>query len=125
MDPNTAPKVPLVDPLPVSQQSPYSCPFCKRAIPENSTFCPYCGKVIHERISIGRIIWIYIICLFAPPFGLVYFFKYIGKKDKALRKVAIVSLVLTVISIIITGWWGIGLYNAAQQQVMQYQKLGL
>lgn len=102
---------------------PIICPKCHSVIPPGSKFCPQCGNPIvdpNQAISVGRQIWIYAICLLAPPFGIIYTFKFVGKANPQVRRVGWIALILTILATIITVWSAIGLYNSLQQGLQSY-----
>jgi hypothetical protein len=114
-----------ISPLPdISPSTPKLCPYCHQVITVSDIFCPHCGKELIENMSKGKQIWIYCISFLAPPLGLVYFFRYMKKDNLLLRRVGIIALVLTVLSVLLTIWWGVGFYNSLQQQLKNYQSLG-
>lgn len=100
------------------------CPHCHQVVSQADIFCPHCGKELIEKISLAKQIWIYFVSIAGPPLGIIYFFKYIGNANPTMRKIGIIALVLTIISSIITLWWGIGLYHSFQQQMQQFQGVG-
>lgn len=95
------------------------CSKCKNPIAETDNFCPHCGTQVVRSISIGRQIWIYLISILFPPFGLGWTFKYMKSQHKQVRWVGIIAGILTVISAIVTTWWTIGIFQSANQQLQQ------
>lgn len=81
-----------------------SCLFCGRSIPNDASFCPFCGKMIGSKLStsLSKQILIYSISFFLPPFGLSYAWKYLKQPDKKSRNIGLISIALTIISIIIS-----------------------
>ena len=103
---------------------PTTCPKCKSFIPVGSKFCPQCGNPLvdtsNQPLSAGRQIWIYTVSLLAPPFGLIYTFKYVGKENQQLRNIGIFALILTAVSLAFTVWSAIGTYNYMQHMIQTY-----
>lgn len=109
------------------------CKYCGSEIPENSYFCPVCGKKLkekEEKITLLRELFIYILCFIFMPFGMYWFFKYFRNPDGAKKRVAYVSLIITLIAIIATFWVTYnyiqsikGYMNTSQYQ--QFSELGL
>ena len=81
------------------------CRYCQKEIPEDSYFCPVCGKKLREKeekISLIKEIFIYIICFIFVPFGMHWFFKYVRSADGTKKRVAFMSLVITLIAVATT-----------------------
>lgn len=109
----------------IQPETPFTCQYCGSVVGPDSNFCPVCGKLLKEQpLGVGRQIYIYAVSFFLPPLGLIWTFRYL-KKDEKFRKVGLIAAVLTVISIILTIWFFIGFMNSVQQQLNQYQNLGL
>ncbi|SRR5258706_5045817 len=106
----------------LSSASPQSmiCPACKRTASVLDNFCPNCGKKLPKidiHISIAKQIYIYLIALIAPPFGIIYTFRYARNPHAQVRLVGWVALILTFISCAITIWYTVGLVNTVQQDI--------
>ncbi len=104
--------------------NPIICPKCKSIVPSGSKFCPQCGNplvdISNQSLSLGKQIGIYSVCLLAPPFGLIYTFKYAGKANPQLRNIGIAALILTGFSIAFTAWSAIGTYHYMQNLLQTY-----
>ena len=108
------------------------CPTCHFAVAESYYFCPNCGKKLKEvppETTITKQITLYLISFFLPPFGLMPGIKYLRQSDEKSRKIGMISLVLTALSIIITVWYTVkltqGITSQLNGQMNQYQGLGL
>jgi len=55
-------------------------------------------------ITVGKQIIIYLVSFFLPPFGLGWGFKYIRFHDEKVKKVGLIAIILTIVSIILTIW---------------------
>lgn len=91
------------------------CPFCHSPIQPDWFFCPQCGKVLQEKpihISVGKQILMYLVCFFLAPFGLVWGIKYIRNKDRKVKLVGLVCIILTVVAIGVT----IGTYSVVMNK---------
>lgn len=120
-----------------SQGSTQLCPQCQSIVLPNENFCPKCGfQLVHtgsaqnlQILSVGKQIWIYFVSIVLPPLGLIWTFKYLRSNSPQLRRIAFIAAGLTVISIIITLWISVGLFNSVNQQVQTqlngYQNLGI
>lgn len=98
------------------------CPKCGNTIFPTDEFCAHCGLKLSftkETFSTGKIIWIIFVSLVLPPFGLVWTFKYFRSKNQSEKKIAIMSLILTIVSVILNLWIGVGIFSAVNQQVNQ------
>lgn len=81
-----------------------ACPSCEAEIQPSWYFCPNCGKQLKEApivISIPKQILIYFVSFFFSPLGLGWGLKYIRYKDRRVKIVGIISIVLTIIAIIL------------------------
>ena len=68
-------------------------------------FCPACGKKLKRSdlsTGIQKQIGVYLLSFFLPPFGLFPAIKYLRQADSKSKKIGVIALVLTVISILIT-----------------------
>ncbi len=84
------------------------CPSCKSSISPASLFCPNCGEQLKNKPAETRLskqIIAYLVSIFIPPFGLWYTYKYFKAGDAKSRKVAIVTIILTIMSILSTLWF--------------------
>ncbi len=104
------------------------CPHCQAIAIPGSKFCASCGTPLPTEpisISLGKQIWIYSVSIFAPPFGLIWFFKYFRSGTPQIKRIGIIALVLTVLSIILTVWTTMAFLSALQQQYSNYTNVGL
>lgn len=100
------------------QSGQVTCPHCKAIVDPVDNFCPNCGKPIEKElksIGVGKQIYIYVVAILAPPFGLVWTFKYLKQKSSQVQIVGMVAGILTVVSLIATIWLMIGAYHQIQQ----------
>src|SRR5690242_1238846 len=70
------------------------CPSCKQTASISNNFCPNCGKKlpkIEVHIGIAKQMYIYLISLIAPPFGIIYTFKYFKNPHGQVRWVGWVA----------------------------------
>ena len=81
------------------------CPTCHSPTQPEWYFCPQCGKVLQEKpihITVGKQILMYLVSFFLAPLGLVWGIKYVRNKDRKVKVVGLVSIVLTVLALSIT-----------------------
>lgn len=107
------------------------CKFCGQAVLSNYYFCPYCGKkLIEPPITAAREIGVYLLSFFLPPLGLWPGIKYLLQKSERAKRVGVIAIMLTIISIVITVWITMGLMGTvtqslnAQMNQSQLQNLG-
>jgi len=82
-----------------------TCPHCNNPILPIDIFCPACGKKLKRSdlsTGIQKQIGVYLLSFFLPPFGLFPAIKYLRQADSKSKKIGVIALVLTVISILIT-----------------------
>lgn len=94
------------------------CLSCGKEVSLIDNFCPSCGvKLEHgiEHIGWGRQMYIYTISLLAPPFGLVWTFRYLKQKNPQVQWVGIIAGILTVISLGLSIWAIFGFIQTSQQ----------
>jgi len=108
-----------------------TCPYCQGSISSADYFCPSCGKKLKEKplaTTFGKQLMIYLISVFLPPLGILPAIKYLRQPDAKSKKIGLVTLVLTIISVIVTTWLTIGLVNSLSKgmsdQLNLYQNLG-
>lgn len=91
------------------------CPYCKKTISTSDYFCPACGKKLKDKpfsTSIAKQLLIYLISFFLPPLGLWPAISYLKQQDETAKKIGVVAIFLTIISIVITIWLFISVMNA-------------
>ena len=96
------------------------CKECGHEISDEALVCPNCGKPQRDKpplVSLSRQVVVYFVSLFLPPFGLWYVWKYLKQKDGKFKKIGIVALILTIISIIITIWFTGKLVDSINQEL--------
>ena len=104
------------------------CPVCGTAVTSLENFCPHCGTKLQKvdmPLGFGRKLYIYTIAVVGPPFGLIWFFKYFRSPNADIKRVAYISLILTVLSIIITLWATISFFQGLQGTYNTYTNLGI
>jgi hypothetical protein len=109
-----------------------SCPYCSYPIIEAFYFCPNCGKSLKPQpISVFKQIGIYLISILLPPLGLWPGIKYLRQKNKKAKIIGLIAIILTLVSVGLTIWFSIGLFNqitqsfAGQTNLNQFNELGL
>lgn len=94
------------------------CEECGYEMSDEALACPSCGKPQKNKslsTSLSRQITVYSVSLFLPPFGLWYVYKYLKHKDSEFKKIGIIALILTIISVIGTIWLTRGFMNSVNQ----------
>lgn len=103
------------------------CFSCGVTVFPTDKFCPNCGIALatEQSFSLSKQVWIYFVSIFLPPFGFIWTVKYIRSPNQKLKKIAVISTILTVVSIIINIWFLGSILFGVQQQMSQIQSLGL
>ena len=99
------PNLPIIVPPFGVELSQMYCKFCGKDILENSVFCPSCGKKqleVEQNITLGKELLIYVMTFVFVPFGLIWFFKYIKSSDGVKKRIAYLTLTITVVATVIT-----------------------
>lgn len=105
---------------------PTLCPKCHNQFFPGTNFCPNCGYHVAEEvkpISIGRQIYQYVCSVIMPPFGLVWAFKYFRSGNSQHKKVGWVIVALTCISLVVTTWYMVGLFQNVSNQLNSYSNI--
>jgi hypothetical protein len=74
--------------------------------------------------SVPRQIIVYLISFFLAPFGLWYAYKYLKQDDRKSKTIGTVVIALTIVSITISIWAAVGLFNSASQYFDSLPDLG-
>jgi hypothetical protein len=110
-------------------ESSLKCRYCNANVASFDFFCPNCGKQLKAKeisVSIGKQIGVYLLSFFLPPLGLWPAIKYLRHGDAVSKRIGIIAIVLTVISIIITLWSFSAFLNLISGQLnSQINGLGL
>jgi hypothetical protein len=104
------------------------CPSCKSAVSAAAYFCPNCGKQLRDKppdTTLLKKIIVYSVSLFLPPFGLWYAWKYLKYGDYESRRICIIAVILTIISIIVTTWLTAGFINSIFQSLNEINNLSI
>ncbi|MDE2001793.1 MAG: zinc ribbon domain-containing protein [Patescibacteria group bacterium] len=104
------------------------CSKCKAEVLPEYYFCPNCGKKLREKpIATSALmqIGVYLVCIFLPPLGLYYTYRYfkLGTRDGVI--IAWVTIILTVASLWISWVLLQDVWNTYTQYLNAYTGLGL
>lgn len=105
----------------------FVCPTCGSITAPDDAFCSRCGVKLNRVFSIGlgKQIWIYFVSFFLPPLGLIWVWKYFRMDSALAKKVAWISLALTIVSIVLTVWATGAFFQTIQNQMNSYSNVGL
>ncbi|HUV42882.1 MAG TPA: zinc ribbon domain-containing protein [Patescibacteria group bacterium] len=101
-------------------ESQTTCPECQSNISLSDYFCPNCGKKLKEKplsTTLLKQLLIYLVSFFLPPLGIWPAIKYLRQSDKKSKKIGLVAVFLTIISIVITSWLTISFINSFNQKI--------
>jgi hypothetical protein len=102
------------------------CKECGHEISDEAISCPNCGKPQKDKplaVSLSRQAVVYFVSLFLPPLGLWYVARYLRQRDQKSKKIGYIALALTMVSIIVTIWFAVGLVNSVNQSLNSFDIL--
>ncbi len=110
----------------MENQTEIVCPSCGATVKSTAYFCSDCGKQLKDKPPVKTLLGqtiVYIVSLFLPPFGLYYVWKYFKAGDYESRKIALIALILTLASTIITIWISAGFITAVFQSINEINSI--
>lgn len=96
------------------------CKYCGALITPGTYYCSNCGKILNDppfAISTMRIIWLSVISVLLPPFGLIPGVKYMLKNDTKATMVGLLLVILTFLSFAFMIYFSLGLLNNLMNQL--------
>lgn len=103
-----------------------TCPVCHVAVKPTDFFCYNCGKNLHgtpPTTSVSSQIALYLGSIFLAPMGIIWGFRYLRQSDSTSRRIGIIAMSLSIISIMIVAKLLMSTYTSALDQVNQIQNL--
>ena len=97
-----------------------ACPTCNKAVTPADYFCPQCGRKLKDKppaTTISRQIVVYLVSFFLPPFGLIPAIGYLRQKDSKSKKIGLVAIILTILSILLSLWFATRVLKLFSQQL--------
>src|SRR3990167_11491063 len=97
-----------------------TCPTCNKAVTPADYFCPQCGRKLKDQppaTTISRQIIVYAVSFFLPPFGLIPAIGYLRQKDSKSKKIGLVAIFLTILSILLSFWFTTRVLKLFNQQL--------
>ena len=91
-----------------------TCPKCHIAVRPSDYFCFNCGAPLHPKplsTNLATEIMYYAGSILLPPLGFWWGFKYLRQPDAVSKRIAILCMVFTTVSFIITSIWAVGYIN--------------
>jgi hypothetical protein len=104
------------------------CPYCFHTLTGGDYFCPFCGKQIKDKpldFSPLKQLSVYTVSILLPPAGLWPAYKYLKSKDPRAKKIGIVCIILTVISVIASAYFLSSLVTSVNTQINDQLNQGL
>ena len=105
-------------------ESDLTCESCHVVSPATFFFCPNCGHSLRPKplsTTITKQIALYLLAVLLPPLGLWPGIKYLKGKTDAEKIVGAVLVILTVVSIVLTLWFSLGVLNSFQKAINSQQ----
>lgn len=107
-------------------QLPNICANCKSLVLPGFAFCPKCGSSLDgtkSGISVGKQIYVYFMSALLPPSGLVWGIKYVLNPNPKTKIVGWVAIGITIITLLISYFAFIAVWQQIQQQLGNFQML--
>lgn len=104
------------------------CPYCFHTLSGGDFFCPFCGKQIKEKpidTSVMKQVSVYAVSLLLPPAGIWPAFKYLKTKDPKAKKIGMVCIGLTIISVLLSVYFLTAFVNTINTQISNQLNGGL
>lgn len=101
------------------------CPKCQTPNPAVNNYCPSCGQKIREKPLSATLLTqlgLYALSVFLPPLGLWPAFKYLRQEDPQLKRIGIIAVILTVLSVIASIYFAAAVVNQVNNQVNQQRQ---
>lgn len=99
-----------------------TCPKCHTAVRATDYFCFNCGANLHPKplpTNLTTELMYYAGSILLPPLGFWWGVKYIQQPGAASKRIAILCMVLTTVSLIISSVWLVNYFNKLNAQVNQ------
>jgi hypothetical protein len=96
------------------------CTFCHVTVRPTDFFCYNCGRNLHEppkSVGIGTQILYYAGSILMPPMGIFWGIKYLREQNETARRVGLVCIALTVVSMLYFSYQMISVYNRVSGEV--------
>src|SRR4030042_6425343 len=103
-----------------------TCPRCKKNILPSDYFCPECGGKLKSKppsTTFLRQLTVYAISFFLPPLGFWPAIRYLRQQDAKSKKIGLVALFLTILSILLTVWLTTSFINSFNRELNNQLKL--
>jgi hypothetical protein len=103
------------------------CLSCNAQMISSANFCSNCGKPLRTlppATSVSKQIIVYLVSFFLAPFGLFYAWKYLKQDNRKSKIIGAVAIALTIVSITVTIWTAVGLFNSVSRYFDSLPDLG-
>lgn len=101
------------------------CSVCHQAVKEEYFFCPNCGHNLKEAVlpvSVLKQIGLYALAVILPPWGFYPEIKYILKNSPQAKRVGLITVLLTTLSMALMLWL---IFRELNVYLDQFSALGL
>lgn len=98
------------------------CPTCHTVVRPTDYYCFNCGKNMHEKpLQTGLVteIMYYAGSLLLPPLGFWWGFKYLKQDDPVSKRIGVICIAITVVSVLVAARWTMQFMNSVNTQVNQ------
>lgn len=106
--------------------SSLSCPKCNSPINQADYFCKSCGAKIKNKAlstTLFMQLKIYVFSLLLPLLGLIPAIKYLRQEDRSSKKIGVVIVVITILSLVITTWLTMGYLNTFNESLNKQMEI--
>lgn len=108
------------------EQTQPSCPKCHAPIEYNDYFCKSCGVKLKDKplsTSFFTQLKIYLFSALLPPLGLIPAIKYLHQTDSPSKKIGVMIIIITLVSLAATTWLAVIYMNSLNDTINKQMEI--